>query len=516
MLKKGSMKFNRILKNSQATTNYEGAKAYRLDPKLELYAAVVASSLSKTFYEDETDRLKRIQALIEQVVKTDPAFVARLAVYTREKMYLRSLPLVLTVELAKQYSGDDLLRRTTRRVVQRTDEITELLAYYQIANSRNETKKLNKLSKQLQKGLADAFNKFDEYQFAKYNRSAAVTLKDALFLVHPKAKNEAQQALFDKIVNDELSTAYTWETQLSATGQKRFEDEQAKQEAFKEKWSELVMSEKMGYMALLRNLRNILEAEVNGEVIEKVTVRLADPAQVRRSKQLPFRFLSAFRQLKAVNSGFTSQLLEALELAALASVENLKGFDVNTRVLIASDTSGSMCMPLSKNSTVQLIDVGILLSMLLKAKCRNVLTGIFGTDFKLVNAPNAHVLSNVEKMSKVNVGWATNGYKVIDHLIKRKLVMDKVMIFTDLQLWNTSGYGAESKKTIESQWKLYKQIAPDAKIYLFDLAGYGQAPLNTIRDDVFMIAGWSNKIFETLAAIEAGSSAVQEIEKVVI
>ena len=123
----------------------------------------------------------------------------------------------MAVELSKHaHGGDGLVGDLTSRIVQRADEITELLAYYSIANSRTELKKLNKLSKQLQRGLSAAFNKFDEYQFAKYNRDAAIKLKDALFLVHPKAKDESQQALFDKIVQDELAIPYTWETELSA------------------------------------------------------------------------------------------------------------------------------------------------------------------------------------------------------------------------------------------------------------------------------------------------------------
>src|SRR6185312_11467225 len=104
----------------------------------------------------------------------------------------------------------------TGRIIKRADEITELLSYYSLANKRTGMKQLNKLSKQLQKGLNESFNKFDEYQFAKYNRQAAVKLKDALFLVHPKAKDEAQQVLFNKIIRDELAIPYTWETELSA------------------------------------------------------------------------------------------------------------------------------------------------------------------------------------------------------------------------------------------------------------------------------------------------------------
>lgn len=245
------------------TVNYEGAKAFTLTPQLELYTTVATAALTDNFYEKGKDSLQRIKQLI---AKNDALFVAKLAVYARENMHLRSIPLVLVTELAKLHNGGNLVSALTARVVQRADEITELLAYYAQSNHRKGLKQLNKLSKQLQKGLAAAFNKFDEYQFAKYNRDAQVKLRDALFIVHPKAKNEAQQVLFDKIIKDELATPYTWEVELSALGQQQFESEAAKAAAVKVKWEELIFSNKLGYMALLRNLRNILEAEVGWDI----------------------------------------------------------------------------------------------------------------------------------------------------------------------------------------------------------------------------------------------------------
>lgn len=309
--KGAQMKFNlKIGNKSDQTMNYEGAKAFALTSQLELYTAVATGALSDQFYEKADNKLQRIRDLIE---KNDATFVAQLAVYAREKMYLRSIPLVLTVELAKRPGGDSIVSKLTSRVVQRADEITELLAYYAVANERNEPKKLNKLSKQIQKGLADAFNKFDEYQFAKYNRDASVKLKDALFLVHPKAKDDEQQALFDKIAKDELQTPYTWEVELSVLGQQKFETEEMKQAAFRTKWEELIFSNRMGYMATLRNLRNILEAEVSIEALNKVCAYLSDENAVRNSKQLPFRFLAAYRELKQLNNGYAVKVLDALE-----------------------------------------------------------------------------------------------------------------------------------------------------------------------------------------------------------
>ena len=169
------MKFNLKMFNRNKTVNYENAVAYKMDAKAELYAAVVTTSLSDKFYEGADARMQNIRNLM---TKVDAEYTAKLAVYAREKMYLRSVPLVLAVEMAKLNSGKSVVSKTVNKVVKRADEITELLAYYQMANGRKDVKKLNKLSKQVQKGLAEAFNKFDEYQFSKPQQPFLATVKE--------------------------------------------------------------------------------------------------------------------------------------------------------------------------------------------------------------------------------------------------------------------------------------------------------------------------------------------------
>lgn len=504
------MKFNTKTVEKNSITNYEGATAYKISPALELYSSVVTFSLSNTFYEKADDRITRLRELIAQ---NNPEFVAKLAIYAREKMYLRSVPLVLAVELAKAHKGDDLVSRLVSRIVKRADEITELLAYYQAANERTNVKKLNKLSKQLQKGLAVSFNKFDEYQFAKYNRDAEIKLRDALFLVHPKAKDENQQALFDKIVNDNLQVPYTWETELSKQGQSEFANEDEKQNAFRNKWQELIDSNKLGYMALLRNLRNILTANVSQEYIKKIAQRIADEKEVENSKQLPFRFLSAFRELEKVPSPYVQILLSALEEAMKIAIKNLKGFDEDTTVLIACDVSGSMMIPISPRSSVQAYDIGLVLGMLLQYSSKSVMSGIFGDTWKIINLPKDNILSNVQTLRQRNgeVGYSTNGYLVIKDILKRKQKVDKVMIFTDCQLWNSNN----SNENIANYWQQYKkEVAPKAKLYLFDLAGHGQMPLQIKDNDVNLVAGWSDKVFEVMEAIENGETTLSQIDKI--
>lgn len=143
--------------------------------------------------------------------------MARLAIYARTEMHMRSVPLLLTVELAKVHTGDSLVSRTVAQIVQRADEIMELLMCYQWRNPVSGKKKLGRLSHQIQAGLQMAFNNFNEYQFAKYNRdNLEVKLRDALFIVHPKAKDAEQQEIFNRIVNNTLQTPYTWETELGS------------------------------------------------------------------------------------------------------------------------------------------------------------------------------------------------------------------------------------------------------------------------------------------------------------
>lgn len=522
------MKFNLLTKAKQTVINHEGAKAYTLSAEMELYTAVVTWSLNDSFYEKDETRYDRLRRLL---YNCKPEFVGKLAVYARTKMYMRSVPLLLVTELANLHSGDDLVARVTAGVVNRADEITELLACYELMNKRAGTKKLNRLSKQMQKGLAIAFNRFDEYQFAKYNRVGAIKLRDALFLVHPKAKDDAQQALFNKIAKNELETPYTWETELSALGRLSFENDEAKALAFKAKWEELIDSGKLGYMAMLRNLRNIQQAGVSYAHLTKVCTTVADAEQVAKAKQFPFRYLAAYRELAIMdakpalgiisrvatlfnnNKGYTGELLDALEKAMQASAENISGFDENTRVLLACDVSGSMAQPISAKSKIMNIDIGLVMAMLLQSRCRNVEIGLFGDRWKTITIPRSNILSNVQLLYKRanEVGYATNGYLVIQDLLNRHVKTDKVMLFTDCQLWNNQG----NNNHMQTLWNKYKaSVAPGAKLYLFDLAGYGQSPLQALHNDVYLIAGWSDKVFDVIAAIEKGGSALDDINNI--
>lgn len=525
------MRFNLSTNAVKETTNYMGATAYTLTPEMELYSAVATCMVDDSYYEKQKERLSRIRELIAQC---SPEFVAKLAIYARKEMNLRSIPVVLAVELARATSGNSLVSKTINGIVQRADEIKEILAYYQIANKRAGVKKLNKLSKQVQKGLAAAFNKFDEYQFAKYNTAAEVKMRDALFLVHPKAKDEVQQELFNKIAKNELETPYTWETVLSELGKKTFVTESEKQHAVAMQWEELVMSGKLGYMAVLRNLRNILTKGSAKAFTEALKI-LTDADKVKKAKQLPFRYLSAFMEIQKLSSAEIvfedqktriTQATAALEKALLIACDNIS---VNEgRTVILSDNSGSMYGDGAGKSLVSAMsnrktaDIANLFAVLYWNKSKNTSIGLFGDyliqpvlnragnlfeNFKLINS----------EAKKCGPSTERGIFEYMDKLISNKTIVDRIIIFSDCQIGTgCNWYDSQGNKAdnFNELLKQYLAINPTVKLYSVDLKGYGNTLTRSDNRNTVLVSGWSEKIFDMIYYIENGSTVVDQINHI--
>lgn len=520
------MSFNKPIRPVSVRTGSEivndyGGKAFTMTPEMELYSLVCTSMMDG---KDNPDKLQRIDKLMGKV---SHQFVAQLAVYARNILNLRSIPIVLAVKLAKIHSGDNLVSKLISGIVNRPDEITELLSFYQLENGRGDAKKLGKLSNQVAKGIRDIFEsgKFNEYQFAKYNNTAKdVKLRDAIFLSHPKPRWTAQKELFEKIINNTMEVPYTWETQLSKAGQA---DSPATTK--KAVWEELIDAGTVGYMALLRNLRNILQAGVDTEHLSEVCSIISDRAQVLRSKQLPFRFLSAYRSLIGFSSYYASaegidssnsrcMVIVALEIAIKHSFENMTLFgdnDASESQLIAIDVSGSMMEPVSQKSTIELFDIGTLMALMASYKLPNSTTGMFGDKWKTVKFGTANILEETDKIRKREgeVGYSTNGYKVLEWAIQHNKKFDRILFFTDEQMYNTKGYRHTQMVDV---WAEYSKMFPESRLYIFDLKGRGQTPLDIRDDRVTKVAGWSNTVFDAIQALENGADVIDQIKSIYI
>ena len=187
-----------------------GAPAFpHITPLQQLRRSVLSCLLWESeFYEDGKGIADRI---VEFAGKVKPEELAALAIEAREVHNLRHVPLLLTVELAKR--GGAIVSETIAQVLKRADEPGEFLTLYW-RNGKTP------LAKQVKLGLARAMQKFDAYQLAKYDREKAIRLRDVLFMVHAKPKDEAQAALWKQLVDGTLPPPDTWEVALSAGGDK--------------------------------------------------------------------------------------------------------------------------------------------------------------------------------------------------------------------------------------------------------------------------------------------------------
>ena len=268
----------------------------------------------------------------------------------------------------------------------------------------------------------------------------------------------------------------------------------------------------------------MIQDGISDEHIDKVCNYISNKNAVLNSKQFPFRFLSAYDSIKNETSFSVKPLLQALEQAAVISASNIDGFDRDTKVVIATDLSGSMDANLSEHSSLRLKDVGLILGSFLQNRCDKVLNYIFGEKCATITLPQENILDNVQKLRELDdkVGHATNGYLVFKHMIEEKLFVDKVFVFTDCQWWNSNamrssgrGWGWEEvpNSSAASYWNKYKkEVNPNAKVYIFDLAGYGNTPLNIQGNDVHFIAGWSEKLFKVLGNPKGAIDEVMSID----
>jgi 60 kDa SS-A/Ro ribonucleoprotein len=524
------MRFNFSLKSRRRTANeYEHVKTWMPDPQWELYKALITASLNGSIYErmgyehtgyeqtgyGKSGSLSTLRSLIRQ---NEGQFVIRVAVWLRETMGMKSISLMVTAELAALYRNSEPVSLLVTRVIQQVSDIPEFLEYYALANGSKNGKPLDRTGRQLEKSLSAVFNRLDEYQFTRYDRVTQLKVKYALSHIRPKGKDKAQRVLFGKILRDSLPARSTWEGERDALQLQNFDSQELKQTAGKDKWKEWISSFRIGYPALLENLQSILTAGVSGKVLKLVAEYLGNGAAVARNRPSPFRILEAYRELQTLEHGGTGMLSDALEQAAVYSAGNLAGFEEDSRLVIAMDVSNSMKRPIRDNSLIQRFDIAPLLALLLQNKGSQVTAGIVGNTWKWIDLRARRPLAALNQFHgrEGEAGYATNGYLVIQDLLKRKQVVDKVMIFSDSQLWYNRPFNQSAGTDIRKLWRQYRLFAPDARICLFDLSGQGNTRLDIPEEGVLLVSGWNERIFDVLKAVENSTENLERINDITL
>lgn len=372
---------------------HEGAPAKHINAELQLRRSLMSCMLWEDgFYEDGQSIAERIASLVPMI---DPSKVAAMAIESREKMKLRHAPLWVVREMSRHQNHKALVAETLFNVIQRADELVEFVSLYWKDGRQP-------LSKQVKKGLARAFQKFDAYQLGKYDRDGAVKLRDVLFLCHATPKDKNQEETWKQLVDRTLPVPDTWEVALSGGKDK------------KETWERLIKERQLGSLALLRNLRNMNEENVDEKLIFSALENM------KTERVLPFRFISAARYAPQWES-----YIESAMLKCLSGKDNLPG-----KTVLLVDVSWSMNSAISQKSDLMRYDAANGLAILVRELCEQVAVFSFSND--VVRVPDRRgfalrdAIVNSQEHGSTRLGWAVKA-------INENADYDRIIVLTDEQ-----------------------------------------------------------------------------------
>lgn len=500
---------------------FEGAPGHARDEKSELFLLAVSLMGGKSFYEPEPERDRRFVSLVHGVTMNDPEWMAQFVPWLRNGAGMRTASVVAAAEAlwalrtAEKPGG----RQIVASALQRADEPGEIIAYWQSRHGR-------KLPVALNRGISDAINRlYTEFALLKYDsREASLRFGDVVELVNPRyhlreygtwrdalyryaietrhgrgndvpeslPMIRANIALRKRAAEDPRvlldtealkSAGMTWEDVLSlAPGLPKAE-----------LWAALIPV--MGYMALLRNLRNFDQAGMPDELAEKVAKRLADAEQVARSRQFPFRFLSAYREVPSLRWSYP---LEKALNASLANVPELKG-----RTLVLVDRSPSMWMQkFSDKSDMPWADAAAIFGAAVALRAEYADLAEFGWENRLVK------FSRGESVLKVIDRFGQYNGTDIPAAVRRHFrdgFHDRVVIVTDEQTragcLPSNSHGGWGETAIDDL------IPAKVPVYLWNFGGYkhGAAPSGSGRRHAF--GGLTDSAFKLIPMLETGRDA---------
>lgn len=486
--------------------------AYARDAKSDLFLMAVGSMFGeKKFYASADAESTRFVELARVVTYTDPAWMLDFITWLRHEGNMRTSAVVASVEasciakdlnLIKVPGGLGMARRLAQAGIGRVDELGEALAYFQTSRGHK------RFPKPLKRGVADAAIRLvNEYSAMKYKGDGkSWTLGQVLNVTHPATGDLKQSDLFGYLVAREygeveiptsLKRLRYREALLSTPVDKRratVNPELLKEAGFtweqlagwlqgpmdKAAWEAIIPS--MGYMALLRNLRNFDEAKISTESANLVRAKLEDPGQVARSKQFPFRFLAALRAAPSLR--WASALSAALDLS-LQNIPTLPG-----RTLVMVDTSGSMADTFSEHTEMKMWDAAALFGIAVALRNEQVDVVSYSNTGKVFQVrKGADVLGELDRWGRegYNIGHGTNTFGVLQAAYRNH---DRVVILTDEQ---ASPYYANADS-----------IVPAGKhLFTFNLAGYRQAHASTTKYR-HAFGGLTDACFRLIPQIEQG------------
>jgi predicted RecA/RadA family phage recombinase len=496
----------------QDISTFEGAPAWSRNAKSDLFLLGVTNFYGEdTFYEKKEDRGKRFKDLVRQVAQEDPEWLLAFVKWLRHEGNIRTAAIVAAVEGARvlRESGQTghepgYARQIVRDTILRADEPAEALAYYLSTYGK-------RIPLPIRRGISDAAVRlYNERNFIKWDGSGPVRMADVVELTHPDPQSPEQSTLFKYMIDTRHRATEVPEDLLMLRTRKTLLDAPDKAELLRHvdavqllqkagmtweqvsswgkftaaTWQALIPT--MGYMALLRNLRNFQEAGIDAASIKYVQDTLSNPEEVAKSRQFPYRFLSAYLNAEG------AQWAEPLEKALQASLQNLPAFGGRTLVLV--DTSGSMQSLYSAKSKIPAVMAGALFGVALAAKGEQVdLFGFADGIFEFPVKKGASVLRTTERFVQ-KVGSVGYGTRIAESLRHAWSGHDRVIIVTDCQTFGSY------------MGNVADQIPTHIPIYAFNMMGYAPAMMET-GSTRHELGGLTDATFRIIPLIEAGQKA---------
>ena len=516
-----------ISTNEVSTTEtYNVGAGFERDAKSELFLLGVSSFNEDTYYESASLQMTRVKELVSKVLESDDgvAWLAGFTKWLRADANIRSMSIAIALVTAKTMLDQGITgsRSIVSNVLQRADEPAEAIGYWYTNYGR-------KLPQPVKRGIADAAKRlYNERSVFKYDSdSKAIRFADVIQLVHPDPSSLKQSAVFkfalDRRYNDKalptvkvkgrdgeiveftLNVAAEREKVKSLGGVelRKLANEGKLTEYLKSSgmtWESLssiidggmdakaweAVIPTMGYMALLRNLRNFLNAGVSTEVLDQIAARIADPDEVAKSKQLPFRFWSAYKETEHSN-----QFSLAIERAFDASLVNVPALSGRTLILV--DMSGSMWGRMSAKSDLMRHDAAALFGAALAKRADEADLVRFGSGSEAIKfTKSTSVLKLKDKLTK-DLGGTDLGRALTKHYKGH----DRVIILTDEQ-YNAVYYGCWSPVDPST-------IVPDKPIFIWNLAGYEPAGMG--QPNVYVSGGLSDAAFGYIDTVSRAVNA---------
>lgn len=518
------------------TVNLQGHAAYALPDELRLVSMLNTLKLQSQFYKSDNDQMKELRDLIEKIGLRDPKFVAQAIVYSRclgEGM--RSInhlaaalvaPFISGQEYAKRFFGAFDKKGKKGGTIFRMDDMSEIKDAWFALGQKG-------LPASMRKGFASVLENADTYQLAKYKN----TVIDISNLVHPNSKlskaevevefegQKVKMKALDAIMKGIAVAADTWETAQSEAGQivakavregklDKQEAEKVLAEAKADNWEGLLKDGKLGVLAALRNIRNMMK-NPRQEMIEAWCKLITDPAKVRQALILPIHFDLAYDVVdnEFGQNKYANKVRQALQDGYIAALPNLAAAFPG-KTLIVVDNSGSMGgFPVSDGKTAVHYNYGYskrtqtagykagLIAATFAAATGGDIIQFGGSAHWFQYDRNENVFSLAKKVCTASDGW-TNPHAAFELITRERKAYDRIIFISDNEV---------NGKVTSAAYKEYVRRVCDPYVYGIDLCSYGTTPLK--RDGkVQYFFGYGPSMYESIASSEFNPA--EHIEKI--